>query len=357
MRKLFFLLLLIPFRSIGGTDDSLTGKYSVSVSGNLGFIIAHRPSLQPLQEGHIKGFDINVAKKSTGKKQWEQDFLFPETGLIFSFFDLATTKLGNGYTIYPYVDFPLSKTGNFHFRYGMGIGYIDRVFDKDENYKNAAIGSHWNGVIHFDLHYERALNATSFLFGGVGITHFSNGSFKIPNLGINIALMNAGFKKSFGSIMLNRKPIDELISRKPKTTIGIAGAMKRIYPAYGKQYYAATLSGLRLMPVLKKSCLGIGADLFYDNSIVPRLDRLNNGTHSPSDNFRLGVFGAYSLQVGNIGLMFNMGGYLYNKWKDDGNIYHRICLRYNWTKSFVCINLKTHYARADFFEIGTGLGF
>ena len=52
--------------------------------------------------------------------------------------------------------------------------------------------------------------------------------------------------------------------------------------------------------------------------------------------------------------MFNMGHYLYNGWKDDGNIYHRICLNYYFEKLFICLNLKTHYARADMVELGVG---
>lgn len=357
MRTYLILFFLFPFIGFAQETDSITGKYFLSAQMAGGFIIAHRPALVPLQEGHVKGFEISVAKKRNGEHQWEQDFLFPETGLSLSVFDLATDKLGLGIALYPYLDFPLTSKGHLHFRYGMGIGYIEKIFEKDENYKNAAIGSHWNGVIHFDLHYESPLNKKWMLQLGSGITHFSNGSLKMPNLGINIAHFNLGVKKSFGQAKLSRKPTGEKIDRSAYNAIFIAGGMKKVYPPYGVPYYIASITGQHFMPLARKSFWGMGADVIYDNSLSARLRDLKNENATSADNFRAGIHGAYLLQVGSLGLQFNMGFYLHNQWKDDGNFYHRIGMRYDLKKYFLLVNLKTHYARADYFETGIGYRF
>ena len=353
--RYYFPALLIFLSLNVSAQDSLTYKYTVFASGNLGFIIAHRPSLLPLQEGHVKGFDIAVSRKTDGTKSWQEQFLYPETGLLLSYFDLGTKKLGRGVAIFPFIDFPLGKNSEVHLRYGMGFGWIEHIFNPVDNYQNAAIGSHFNGVIHVDLHYEKEIGKTV-LFGGVGLTHFSSGGFKVPNLGINIALMNAGMKCVFGTTTIRHS---NQTTAKPtaETDLYIAGALKNIYPPFGKQYYASTISVSRQMPIRRRSFWGVGVDLFYDNSIAARLDRIQTTPAKESDNIRTGIYGSYCLKVGSLGLMFNMGGYIYNKWKDDGNIYHRICVRYELQKLFFCVNLKTHYARADFVEVGIGYRF
>jgi hypothetical protein len=353
----FVLLLFLPLFSIASAPDSTAGKYHISASILSGFIIAHRPALVPLQEKHVKGFDISVSKKRNGEKQWEQDWLFPETGLTLSCFDLGTEKLGKGVALYPYLDFPLRPDGNLYFRYGMGVGYVENVFDKDLNYKNAAVGSHWNGIIHFDLHYNAPVGKKSSLLLEAGITHYSNGSLKLPNLGINIAHANLGFKTSFGTVRLQRVMLAERESARPFTAILLSGGRKKVYPPYGKTYSIISLSSQRLWPLKGKTFAGVGGDLFYDNSISGRLRDLKKETTTGADDYRAGIFGALNVRVGSLGLIFNMGFYLYNPWKDDGNMYHRIGLQYSVGKIFLSANLKTHYARADFFEAGTGFRF
>lgn len=118
-----------------------------------------------------------------------------------------------------------------------------------------------------------------------------------------------------------------------------------------------TLSGLWFKPVNLKSAFGAGADIFYDNSISARIDALGEVTSEPINNYRFGIYGSYQLSAGQLALVFNMGYYLYNAWDNDGNIYHRLGLRYYFEKIFLCMNLKTHYARADFIELGGGIRF
>ena len=337
--------------------DSVIGNWALQVRADVGFIIAHKPALEPLQEEHVKGFEISLFRKTTGSHDWENTFHYPDYGITFAAFDLGSpSHLGTGFALYPYIDFPLGRkhNGGLHFRYGTGIGYVEKTFDKDSNIKNAGIGSHFNGLIHFDLHVEKNISKKIAVEIGAGLTHYSNGSFELPNLGINIATLNLAFSHSFGQgfrrIQKEVAPVDKT----PRLQFYAAGFFKKVYPPLGKRYFAATLSSSWLKRVTLKSSYGIGLDVFYDNSLEDRIERYIQVEASTIDNFRSGIYGAYQLSVANIGLMFNMGYYLYTKWKEDGNIYHRICLRYYFEKTFLCFNLKTHYARADFIELGIG---
>jgi hypothetical protein len=351
------IILFFPAYTHASLPDSTSGTWNLSLRGGYGFIIAHRPALEPLQQAHVKGFEMTLARPTFGKKDWENFFHFPDYGITLAAFDLGSPQhLGTGIALYPFVDFPLGQSPGqgLHFRYGMGLGYVEKIFDATDNIKNAAIGSHVNAVIHFDLHYEKKLSPRSALEMGAGITHYSNGSYSLPNLGINIATANLALRRSFGTNIARVSRPALPFSRNPQLLFHLGGFLKKVYPPLGKNYFAGALSGLYLKPVNAKSTFGGGLDVFYDPSISARIDRLGEKRPKAADDFRPGLYGAYHFSLNHIGLMFNMGYYLYNGWKDDGNIYHRICLNYYFEKIFLCMNLKTHYARADMVELGIG---
>jgi hypothetical protein len=359
MRLIPFLIFLTTIRApLFALEDSTEGRFCLRLRTDYGFIIAHRPALRPLQEDHVKGIELSFGIPLKGDREWHRDFHYPEKGITVAFFDLGTPRLGKGLVVYPYIDFPLGKKDNvLHFRYGIGLGYVEKVFDPRDNIKNAAVGAHYNGVIHFDLHYDVKMGRRDFIELGAGITHYSNGSFKLPNLGINIATASLAYSRHFGKPSQRITGSVQSTPDAPELDMHIAGSMKKIYPPLGRQYYAGVLSFLRLQSIGRKSKWGVGAELFFDNSLSARIDRISENSSKAEDDFRPGIYLAYQVNAGDLGLMFNMGFYPYTKWKEDGSIYHRICLRYYFEKIFLCTNLKTHYARADFIEIGLGYRF
>ena len=139
-----FLILLFPFHALCiSKNDSTNGNWNLQIRTDYGFIIAHRPALEPLQEKHVKGFEITISRQSYGKDDWENNFNFPSYGITIAAFDLGSKeKLGTGIALYPFIDFPLGKNHlrGLHFRYGMGLGYVEKIFNRTDNFKNAAIG-------------------------------------------------------------------------------------------------------------------------------------------------------------------------------------------------------------------------
>jgi hypothetical protein len=212
--------------------------------------------------------------------------------------------------------------------------------------------------MHFGFHYEKRISGKTNLEIGPAITHFSNGSYSLPNLGINIATFNLAFSHSFGQPQKRvRNEMPESLDRGLQMHTYVGGFYKKIYPPLGRSFFAGTISGMYFKPLNLKSALGLGMDVFYDNSLSARINKVGEKEAKGIDNFRPGIYGAYHLSVNKLGIMFNMGYYVYTSWKEDGNIYHRISLRYYFEKIFICLNLKTHYARADFVEAGVGYRF
>jgi hypothetical protein len=89
----------------------------------------------------------------------------------------------------------LKQRQHFHsaVRIGSGIGYLSKPYDLNTNKMNKAIGSHFNG--NMQLMYKAYFDLTpkSALVLGLGVTHYSNGNFRRPNLGINMAHLSVGY--------------------------------------------------------------------------------------------------------------------------------------------------------------------
>ena len=63
----------------------------------------------------------------------------------------------------------------------------------------------------------------------------------------------------------------------------------------------------------------------------------------------------YGINIGNIMLSLHMGGYILPNYKEDGYFYHRINSRYKINDNlFFNLGLKSHWAVADFIEVGIG---
>lgn len=355
-----FLLILILLTTGASAQhpvpDSTRGTWCLSLNGSYGFLIAHHANMMPLQEQHLISLSVTASLTTNSTKEWVHEFLHPEKGIKFSAINPGSPdKIGMAYALFPYLDFPLSEKKDWQWwiRCGLGLGYIEKIFEPTENFKNVALGSHLNGVLHFDLHVRKNISRSSLCELGLEFTHFSNGGTAMPNQGINLPSIHAGIRHYFGTPAAHDSPKDTGSIRNAYWSVNVAGSVKEIYPIYGPRYEAATLSATYFHPVSGKSELGAGADLFYDNSLSVKYAE-DTGDTLTSVNYRPGLFGAYQLRLGNAGLIFNLGFYPYTKYKGDGNIYQRIGFRYYFNRLYLLTSLKTHYAKADFIEWGIG---
>ncbi|MBS1765326.1 MAG: acyloxyacyl hydrolase [Bacteroidetes bacterium] len=340
--------------------QTVSGSISAGVEGHYGFVFAHRPSMQPLQHSHLGAVVFTLSHQTNGSKQWHSLYHYPEIGLKYGFYGLGNKEqLGYGHAVYPYIDIPLGKSFNhpLHFQFGWGLGYITKPYTRLENYKNVAIGSHLNAVIAFNFHTEIRLTERDIVAPAIGLTHFSNGSTAMPNLGINLTTVQLHYRHSFGTKKEVVTP--SLSDFKKHLRIATFGswAFKQVYPLAGKTWYAYSLSANVLKQYSAKSAVGLGADFIYDPSISFRMKKEKMAINSSSD-IRLGMAASYEVIVSDFSVILQMGLYAKSAWKQDGIYYNRLGMRYVFAKNiFATINLKTHLARADFIEWGIGYYF
>ncbi|MFI5219310.1 MAG: acyloxyacyl hydrolase [Bacteroidia bacterium] len=358
---ILFQALSFHFAYAQSLPEMTQSSVQISAGYHYGFIIAHRGNIVALQKDHVKGFEVCVSKKTLGKKIWQQLYNYPEIGLKYFYFDLGNPEqIGFGQAVIPFVNFPICTNEKIHFgfSYGWGLGYVQRPFNYKTNYENVSIGSHVNSAIHFAAALKIKLFKQTDFNTGINLTHFSNGAIITPNQGINIASIQAGITRHFGDTKPLVKDSIPEFKKHYKNAVYIGTGIKQIYPVMGPQFFAVILSVSRFKQFTRKSAAGLALDYHYDNSLIYRLEDGSLMQYGFVYGTRAGISAGYEMILSDFSMMIQMGGYFYNQLKTDGNVYHRLSLKYHFHKNyFVCFNLKSHWAKADFFETGVGIRF
>lgn len=360
---LFPALLFFPFMVSGSHTNNPgdSAKYITGIKIHYGFVMSHHKNIRHLTTGHFPAFEICFAKQTRGEKPWHQLYKYPLTGISFWCADFANPKmLGSAAAVFPYMNFPLAGKNrtSLNFRFGAGLGYLSKKFDRIDNYKNIAIGSHLNVCVNmgYELRWKPFKNIV--FSGALGITHFSNGAFKTPNLGINIPALNFGiaYSPAFAAPrnLIIKEPLP-LAIKKPEIQAILSGGMKELYPAYGDKYGAFSFSANYLMPFGQKRKTGPGIDFFWEFSNIRTLKRKDIAVNHDYEVIRPGIHIGHQLEFSHLYFITEAGYYLYAKDKSDGMLYSRLALRYRLNSSLLLnLSLKTHFAKADFVEWGIG---
>lgn len=341
-------------------QDSVAHSYSLLAAFHHGFLIAHRPMVLPLQKNKTNALELMLERQTNGNKEWHHVYGFPKIGLSAALWELGNPeKLGKSFTLMPYVNFPINRGRwvDIDFKFGWGLGYIEKKFDVEYNYKNVAIGTHLNSSLIAQPQLRFYLGNRIALTTGLALTHYSNGSTATPNLGLNFASATAALSWRFHDPITIPKKQLPVFKRSRRVTIFASASSKQIYPVNGPAYLAASLSAGHAWQISYKSAFSAGVDLFYDHSLYYKIRDQNLPLNSSLEVFRGGLHVGYELTLSDLTLLLNMGVYAYSKIYD-GLFYHRIGLRYLINKNiFVCSNIKAHWGKADFIEWGLGWRF
>lgn len=352
---LFFSLFLF---ANGFAQDKIS--HGVKATFHHGAILPHRQEVNEIVEGHTQAYEFSYYKSTFGKKEWQQLYHYPKLGFSALAINLGNKEeLGMGYGFFPFIEIPINKRKiSWQFKLGYGIGYVEKPFDGETNYKNVAIGSHYNALIYANTYWSVKLSNAFRTTAGLSIIHFSNGSFSRPNLGINIVSLNTGLLYSFGQ--QSEYIVNGIEERPHKWTkkIMMGFGLKEIPPVEGPKYFVSSYSINFIKTRTEKSSYGFGADIFYNTSLSDLIFLETGKEANGLDNFRLGLVGIYSFDFRRISLLLEMGGYVFSKYKDNGIIYNRLETRFNVNdKLFIKLSMKTHFVVADYMELGIGYNF
>jgi hypothetical protein len=353
---------------VSGQFEHKLFSSNLIVEGKLhyGFIYAQHLEME-IFNAHFPAFEVSIQKITYGKHRWERVYGYPLIGTTFLYTSLGNNPiLGHAFALMPFINFPLYKHNNLTagFRLALGIGYLTKPFDRLENYKNLAIGSHFNAAVNLMFEARYTVNYFLTITGGISLQHFSNGSLKLPNYGLNIPLINIGvayrpFKanQNIGDrFYAPTEPFEAIIYKSMEFNTGALVGYKNMQAVYGENYTVFHLFENTFFRISKKSKVGFGIDFSYDPSQLKTLEM----SGSPVDNklkiIRPGINGAYELVMSRVGFIFNLGYYLAGAEKSNGPFYEKFAFQYNFSKDFFAtMMLKVHWGRADY--IGWGVGY
>jgi len=335
---------------------------------NYGFLIAHHVEME-IYNSHFPSFEFTIAQASYGKRQWESYYNYPVTGIAYWNAWLGNSRdLGQAHALFPYISFPWAKNekSELNFRLGAGLAYLTKRFDRLENYKYTAIGSHLNAAINLMIEYRWKPLHHLQLSAGVQLMHFSNGSVKTPNFGLNIPSVSGGiaFRLNKENNYIRRRLRPDLTmfefdgSDYIEIKSGSTFAIKETGDTEGKRYniYAGFISASKSLGYKHK--LGLCFDLSWDGSDALLVAHSNTEPYHKSELTKPGISAAYELVLARTSFAFNLGAYLGGKDKSEGMTYYKAGIHYLITKNlFANLTLKTHYARADFVGLGIGYRF
>ncbi len=365
-KTLALLIVMLVFFEVQAMAQHKQWGSNLLLEGrvNYGFMINHHLEMK-IFNAHFPSFELNLGKETYGEKRWQVMYGYPVIGVSYWYSQLgSSTFLGSANAVFPYINYPIIRNRNneLNIRIGAGLAYLSERFDRLENYKYIAIGSHLNAAVNFMAEYRRRLNPRTNAAVGIAFMHFSNGSTKTPNYGMNTPSLNLAFayRLSKENAYLNKKIMPVLYTFEfPETksidlSLGFTVAVKDMGEEYNKTFMIYNYFGNVMKQFSFKSSAGIEFDLTNNESDL-YFAKLNNVVYeNRSELYRFGVGPVYRLTMAKLSYNFGLGYYIKGKMAPTST-YFKLGIQYQVTPGFFAnLTLRTHFGQADFLGIGLG---
>jgi hypothetical protein len=273
-------------------------------------------------------------------------------------------SIGNPLALYGLLAVPLfgnAFRSSWQMNYFMAIGIAGnfRPYDSLHNELNLLIGSRFGCYFRTGLELGYQLRSNHTIQASYGFSHCSNGSTKLPNLGINMSSLQLGIQY--------RPPsrVDRDLNKTSSFTRDHSSTHYRFVLSTGvKNYEIGGASYLKFAASLgyahhfrAKHNIGGGSELFY-SSYTPYAQ---NGQSTWSGYISSALFGSYEWWFDGHACLFGQLGYYINRSNTIEyplRYYERIGVRAQILDHiFLGIAIKAHGRVADFIEISVGYQF
>lgn len=373
----------------------------VEVRAHAGVFWHHHFEMQKFN-AHYPAIEASIYQNTFGKNEWEAVYNYPYIGVTFYHANFGINfennpevgkALGSVYALYPFINYPLNPNENSQltFKLGVGLGYLTKHFDNFENYQDFSIGSHFNAAVNLSFEYRQRITQRLMSVASFGLTHFSNGSTKLPNYGLNT------FSAAWGLAYYLRQPrINLTPTRRPEYRpfefdhkhwfsvdfdygIGFKNVSQTLGGDTTHFYQVHELSTCLLAQFTQYSRAGASLSVALDLSdqtlpdhfrdekglhlrkynIVTNQEEIHDITTLQMTKINLGL--CYVMTMERLSYHFEVGWHLrYNNYTDfsKGNMYQKVKFRYQVHDNiYTHLSLMTHFGRADYLCFGLGYRF
>jgi hypothetical protein len=331
-----------------------------------GNIALHNNDIAHLIKGHPEGYILSWNKKTYGFNDWEQRYNYPDYGVTYAHQNLKNSDvLGSVSSMYAHYNFYFLNR-NVMFRIGQGLAYAEKIYDKEENYRNIAFGTHLMSSTFVMLNYKKERIVDRFgLQAGFSLIHYSNANVKAPNGSTNSLTFNLGVTYNLDEKELEYQHTlvenDKKFTQTIKYNLVFRTGINESDIVGSGQFPFYIFSGYADKRINRKSALQLGTDVFFSNFLKELIQYRSvafpaDGVTGNEDYKRVGVFAGHELFVNRVSLLTQFGYYVYYPYDFEGRTYLRIGMkRYFGEKWFAEITLKSHGAKAEAVELGIGV--
>ncbi len=361
--KIFCLSILLQFQLLSFSQRYY--HHQLEVYGAYGATIPHRQSLHYLINQKVPAGGITYSLKTDGSRVWHHEWRFPELGLGYLASGLGNfTVFGRANSIYTFFGTPVIETDNlvFKYRFGLGAAHVSEKYDYRVNYYNTAIGSKLNAHIHFSVLANIMLFDTPLYFTlGTAFNHFSNASFKKPNLGLNVITLNAGAMYMISDHEYSiPKRVRPFMNREYYFTMYYGFGSRQNTTYEDKNHFVQTLVADASIKYNHRRSFGLGLDFVIDPSLQTQIKDSEEDFRGNKDLVRVGIhFVQDVFLTQELVCIFQIGTYAYNRHGERRiMMYNRLGIRYIINERLVGnFMIRSHAFVADFAELGIGYRF
>jgi len=327
-----------------------------------GFIIPHAEELKSVSESNIWGFQVDISRLNISSRSWSTCNCYSRLGLSFDFMDYRNPDvLGHSYNLAYFFEpyFNYKGPSRFSLRVGMGLSYLDQVYDEFSNPENLFFSSKISGLLFLNLSYNYLIKDRYQLNFSLNYNHISNAGAKMPNKGMNFPTASVGLDYIFRPVKL--EPQEKSVGLKDKKFLGYA----RVF------WSVRSVEPDSLNPRKDKLMIGVeggiikglsningllgGIEFSYDGSYKEMSDRMEE-SYAP---YVLSVHLGHAFVIGRITFTQQMAYYAYKPFPSTSKsffqrygIYYRIGKMVN-----LGFSLKAHGHVAEHMDLRLGMEF
>ena len=314
---------------------------------------------------HTPAFELSLHRNTYGQHRWEVLHNYPSIGFTFYYSgfgnDSIAAELGKVFALYPFINFPFTpnESSRLTFKLGVGLSWLTNKFHPTENFHNYAIGSHVNAAINLSFEYRQRIIERLHWVTSIGLTHFSNGATRTPNMGINIFSVATGLSWCLtppkAQIDKKLRPKNYLFEFDGKrhfvTDYQYTLGFKDMSQQYGthQYFFVHDLAANFMFQLTERDRLGLGTEVVIDNS--------SKITH-PDWKTEVSLLVSYEMMLDRVSFMFNAGvrnNVPLNSKTFGLLFYQKVAVRYYFNENlFTTLAFTTYDIKADFISIGIG---
>lgn len=357
--SVLLLLGLSPFQINAREEKQHFNDLKLSVNYHQGYSLPEYSIFTLLTNEFTRAIDINISKDTKGLTKWEQLYNYPGHGLSLFYASLGNDEIfGRELALNYFVKLYMYSKNKLHLfnRTGVGLGYVSKTYDPENNYLNVVVGAHFN--IHFNFRVGATYDVSEkiSLNGGVSFDHISNANTASPNVGINSLSLYSGVNYQIGAPAPKQEK-NKSSHKKINDYYLFFGLGGKHTQALSANYFLTSSVSFEVKRQLTPAFhLGLGADVFFDSSAESQLKKQSR-MHTRSNDFQTGLHFSQTLFYNRFSLALQQGIYLGLTEKVGGNlIYNKGVLQYNIVKNVSArIVMKSHLHILDYPEFGIGI--